>query len=127
MLKDLIEEAAEMDLEPKPASLWWTSTYASEEKEDMILGTSKVCSKFPSERMCFESSRENVRCCGRTNAVSKQGLLEGHCDIQEQRCSVEGKMSTSGGHHVYAVFSFGSENWSSWTQQTLEKPKDVKR
>ena len=49
MLKDLIEEAAEMDLEPKPASLWWTSTYASEEKEDMILGTSKGCYKFPFE------------------------------------------------------------------------------
>ena len=31
-----------MDLEPKPASLWWTSTYASEEREDMILGTQKV-------------------------------------------------------------------------------------
>ena len=26
MLKDLIEEAAKVDLEPKPASLWWTST-----------------------------------------------------------------------------------------------------
>ena len=28
--------------------------------------------------------------------------------------------------HVYAVFSFGSENWS-WTQQTLEKLKVGKR
>ena len=41
MLKDLIEEAAEVDLEPKPASLSWTSTYASEDMEDMILGTLK--------------------------------------------------------------------------------------
>ena len=49
MLFDLIEEAAEVDLEPKPASLWWTSTYASEEKEDMIPGTSKGCCKFPFE------------------------------------------------------------------------------
>ena len=40
MLKDIIEEAAEVDLEPKPASLWWTSTYASEEEEDMSLRTS---------------------------------------------------------------------------------------
>ena len=39
MLKDLIEEAAKVDLELKRASLWWTSTYASEEKEVMILGT----------------------------------------------------------------------------------------
>ena len=48
MLEDLIEEAGKVDLEPKPASLWWTSTYASDEMEDMILGTSKGCHKFPS-------------------------------------------------------------------------------
>ena len=47
MLEDLIEEAGKVDLEPKPASLCWTSTYASEEKEDMILGTSRGCYKFP--------------------------------------------------------------------------------
>ena len=41
MLKDFIGEAAEVDLEPTQASLWWTSTYASEEKEVMILGASK--------------------------------------------------------------------------------------
>ena len=40
MLRDLIEDAAKVDLEPKPANLWWTSTYASEEKGDMILVTS---------------------------------------------------------------------------------------
>ena len=33
MLKGLIEEAAKVDLEPKLASLGWTSTYAFEEKE----------------------------------------------------------------------------------------------
>ena len=49
MLKDLVEEAEKVDLEPKPASLWWTSTYASEEKEDMILGTSEGCYIFPFE------------------------------------------------------------------------------
>ena len=42
MLKDLLEEAGKVDLEPKPASLWWTSTYASD-KSDMILGTSQGC------------------------------------------------------------------------------------
>ena len=40
MLKDFIEETVKVDLEPKAASLWWTTTYASEEKEEMILGTS---------------------------------------------------------------------------------------
>ena len=38
MLKDLIEETGKVDLEPKPASLSWTSTYASEDKSDMIFG-----------------------------------------------------------------------------------------
>ena len=32
MQRDLIEEASRWDVEPKPASLWWTSTYDSEEK-----------------------------------------------------------------------------------------------
>ena len=49
MLKDLIEEAAKVDMNPKPASLWCTSTYAYAKKEDMILGTSKGCYKFPLE------------------------------------------------------------------------------
>ena len=84
LLKDLIEEAGKVELEPKPASLWWRSTHASEEEEDIILGTSKGCYDFLFEDeiqdtgMCNEPSRENVRCCRRTNAVSKQGLLEGH-------------------------------------------------
>ena len=43
MPKHLIDEAAELDLEPKLASLWWTSTYTSEEKEDMIWCTSRGC------------------------------------------------------------------------------------
>ena len=47
MLRDHIEEASRCDLEPKPASLCWISTYASEEKNDMILGTSTGCYKFP--------------------------------------------------------------------------------
>ena len=49
MLRDLIEEANRWDLVPKPTSLWWTSTYHSEEKVDMILGTTSGCYKFPFE------------------------------------------------------------------------------
>ena len=47
MLKDLVEEASTVDLELKPASLWRTNTCVSEEKEDMILGTSESSCKFP--------------------------------------------------------------------------------
>ena len=81
ILNDLIEEAGKVGLELKLASLWWTSTHASGHLE-----------------------RENVRRCGRTNAVSKQGFLEGHYDFQEQGCSVEGKMSASSGPCVCRLF-----------------------
>ena len=36
MLKDLIQEAAKWDLEPKPASLWCTSTYDGDKKMDLV-------------------------------------------------------------------------------------------
>ena len=49
MLCDLIEESGRWDLEPKPASLWWTMTYEPEEKVDLILGTALGCYKFFSE------------------------------------------------------------------------------
>ena len=48
-LRDLDEEASRRDLEPKPASLWWTSTYDSEEKSDVNLGTTSGCYTYPFE------------------------------------------------------------------------------
>ena len=39
MMKDLIEEAERWDLEPKPASLRWTGTYASEMTGDITIYT----------------------------------------------------------------------------------------
>ena len=125
MWKDLIEEAGKVDLEPKLASLWWTSTYASEEMEDMILGTSKGCYKFPFE--------EDFRILGRV--MNRQGET---CDAVEERMQSANKafwkdimMFKSKDvpsrvkcqrlvDHMYAIFSFGSET-CSWTQQTLEK------
>ena len=79
MLKDLIEEAAEMDLEPKPVSLWWTSTCASEEKEDMILGSSKACVKFP-----FEDEFRILGCM-----MNRQGKT---CDAVEERVQSANKV-----------------------------------
>ena len=49
MLRDLIEEANRWDLVPKPASLWWTSTYDSEERVDVTIYTTSGCHKFPFE------------------------------------------------------------------------------
>ena len=61
-----------MDLEPKPASLWWTSTYASEEEEDTILSTLKGCYTFP-----FEDKFKILGC-----AMNRQGKT---CDAVEER------------------------------------------
>ena len=49
MLRDLIEEASRWDLVHKPASLWWTSTYDSEERCDFSTCTTSGCHKFPFE------------------------------------------------------------------------------
>ena len=53
--------------------------WVSEVNEDMILGTSQGCHKFPLEEGfkilgCGESSRENVRRCGRKNLFGKQSF-----------------------------------------------------
>ena len=102
MVKTLIEEAGKVDLEPKPASLWWTSTYASEEKSDMILGTiKKNYNKF-----LFEDEFRILGCAmnrqGKTcNAVEERmqsankALWKDILKKQEQGCSVAGKVSKS--------------------------------
>ena len=130
MLRDLSEETSKWDLEPKPASLWWTSTYASEEKNDMIVGTSTGCCKFP-----FEDTFKILGC-----AMNRQGKT---CDAVEERMQSANKAFWKDSltfkskdvpwkvkcqrlvGHVCAIFAFGSENWS-WTQRTVEKSKDVK-
>ena len=114
MLRDLIAEANRWDLVPKLASLWWTSTYDSEEKSDMNLGTSTGCCKFP-----FEDKFKILGC-----AVNRQRKTH---DAIEERMQWANKafgkdilMYTSRDvpwkvkcqrlvDHVYAVFAFGSE------------------
>ena len=115
MLKDLVEETAKVDLEPKLASLWWTITYASEEKKDMVWGTEEF---------------KILRCL-----MNRQGKT---CDAVEERIQSANKAFWKDikifrskdtpwrikcrrlVDHVYLVFSFGSET-VSWTQQTLQK------
>ena len=127
MLKDFIEEAEKVDLEPKPASLWWTNTYASEEKGDMVLGTSTGCYKFPCE--------DELRILG--CVMNRQGKT---CDAVQERMQSADKAFWKDimifkskdvpwrikckrlVDHVNAVLSSGSETWS-WTQQTLGKNK----
>ena len=47
MSKDLIQEAGRWDLEPKPASLWRTSTYDSEEKKDLVIDAETGSHRIP--------------------------------------------------------------------------------
>ena len=67
MLRDLIDEASRWSLVPKPTSLWWTSTYDSEEMVDMSLGTTSGCYKFSFEEefkdpgLRHESARKIAR------------------------------------------------------------------
>ena len=49
MPRDLIQEAEKWDLAPKPASLWWTSTYDSEEKISLSINTKTGRHRFPFE------------------------------------------------------------------------------
>ena len=49
-MKDMTKEAERWGLEPKPASLWWTSTYADEIMDDIEIGTSTGLHKPPFER-----------------------------------------------------------------------------
>ena len=72
----------------------------------MILGTSKGCYKFPFEDefriLGCVMNRQGKTCDAveeRMRSASK-AFLEGHHDIQEQGCSVEGKMSAFGGPRV---------------------------
>ena len=51
MMKEIIEEAERWDLKPKPASLWWTRRYASEEKKEMTICTRTGRHRIPFENM----------------------------------------------------------------------------
>ena len=135
MLRDLIEEAGRWDLEPKPASLWWTSTYEPEEKVDMILGTTLGCYKFP-----FEDKFKILGC-----VMNRQGKM---CDAVEEQMQSANKAFWKDllifnsqdvpwkikcqrlVDHVYAVFTFGSESWTAghgpcrrWKRSKDGKPK----
>ena len=69
-MKDLIEEAEKRDLEPKPASLWWTSTHADERMDDMKIGTRTWLHELPFENkfkilgIHFQSGRKDARQLG---------------------------------------------------------------
>ena len=66
MLRDLIEESEKWDLAPKPASLWWTSVYDSEEKIDFSIDTKTRRHRFPHEER-FKLHRRTMNRQGKTH------------------------------------------------------------
>ena len=124
MIKDLIQEAERRDLEPKPASLWWTSTYDSEEKMDLSIDT-----KTRRHRKPFE---DNFKVLGFT--LNRQGKTQ---DSLEERIENANEAWWRDAtfyrskdipwrvkcrrmvKHVYSVFCCGSENWS-WRHASLD-------
>ena len=50
MTKELVEEAERWGLEPKLASLWWTSAYADEKKEGMMIKKNTGPDNIPFEK-----------------------------------------------------------------------------
>ena len=127
MLCDLIEEAGRWDLVPKPESLWWTSTYDPEEEEDMNLGTSSGCYKFPKFKILECALNRQGKSHDAIEEKMQTAKKAFRKDIQMYKCKhVPWKVKCQRlVDHVYAVFAFGSENLLR-TIQTLERIKGWK-
>ena len=107
---DLIEEASRWDLVPKPASLWWTSTYELEERSDLSIDTTSGCHRFPSEDkfriLGYAKNRP-----GKThdaieeNAICEHSILARYPDIQRQGHPVEDQVSTTGGPCLRSIIN----------------------
>ena len=126
MLKDLNQEAERWDLAPKPASLWWTSTY-SEDKIDMSIDTKTGRHRFLFEehfkilgctmnrqRKTHECQEERMQCANK--AWRKEVKIYRSKDVP---CRVKCRRMVE---HVFCAFCFGSENWS-WSHATLDRTK----
>ena len=131
MLRDLIKEASRWDLVPKPASLWWTSTYDAEEKVDMILGTTAGCHKFPLRRK-FKILGCAVNWQGKSQEAIEERMQSANKAFWKDILIFKSKdvswkvKCRRLDDHVYPVFAFGSENWSK-TKLTLERIKTMLR
>ena len=70
-LRDLIQEAEKWDLAPKPASLWWTSTYDSEEVIVLSINT-----KTGRHRFTFEEEFKILGCTAKRQGKTHDCLEE---------------------------------------------------
>ena len=88
-------------LEPKPASLWWASTYDSEEKKDLSMAeTGRFRMLFEDLFQGFTSNRQVKTQDGleeRMQNANKAWWRDANEDLQKQRRAVESEVQKGGG------------------------------
>ena len=122
MVNDIIEELLDLDMEPKPESLWWTSTHQAEVKQYIeSVGTEATSGTF-FLKTCFKSC----------DTVS---IAMGRCVwVQTERCAkawpVGGEMDTFTRQRVYMKWledcRSDSERWFYRYHTALAASLDVK-
>ena len=130
MMKDLNDEAEGRNLEPKPPSLWRTSTCVSEMTEDITICTRTGRHRKPFERS-FRIFGLHLNQAGKTQSCLEERMQDASMawwrdhDLQKQRCTVEKKKWRRMVEHVCSAFCCGSEN-RSWSQPILDRMKGLK-
>ena len=100
IMKELIE-AERLNLEPKPASLLWTSTCDDDEHRAVQIA---VREEVPDSRIHLQSSWWDSECT--------QSTVERREDQQEQRCIAEKKMQKNGRASLRAILDT-IEGWET--------------
>ena len=128
MLRDLMEKAGMWDMVPERASLWWTSTCEPEQRSELSNDT-----KSGRHQFVFEEKFKISGC-----AMNRQEKTHDAIEVRRQSANkaywkyfliykskyIPWKIKCRRlVDHVFAVFSFGNDNWS-WTTKTLERIKE---
>ena len=121
-MKDLIEEAERCDLEPKLASLWWTSTDDDERMDDSKIRKTTGLHKLPFEKKkkilgyTFQPARKDAGQIGGKVAERRQGLVERRESLKKHRGTMEsGEWNTSTLYSVSGTKT-GPGVERSWTE-----------
>ena len=124
-MKNLIEAAERQDVEPNPASLWWTSTTADEMMDDITISTRTGRHKIRNEKS-FRFLGYSFNQAGRTQDSLEERMQHANMawcrDVKIYRnedvpWSAKCRRMEE---HVCGVFCFGSENLSS-SQAILDR------
>ena len=81
MVKDIIEDLLDVDMEPQPESLWWTSTHKHEEMRTLSVGNRDrawnltFCEVFDVLGYRFHLDGKEFHCAERTMCSSDDGQV----------------------------------------------------